>query len=162
VTRLHILCAALSVGSISAAAPAMRHPSLNLSWERIVGFPNTLVLRLQNPGSSALCVPDVDSKEKISFTQGGQTVERFYYHNRPVLEWRGADLISGLIVVPPRRRVDIYYDLNEWMLKRRAATVSVNIPVYNCRELFRETAPHSESAISHFNFDAVLSVAPKE
>ena len=93
--------------------PAQAQPTLKLSWQQIREMPNNLVLRLQNPGSKAICVPDLEAKESLSFTQFGKRVDRFYYDNRAILQWRGADLISGMIVVPPGRRVDIFFDLNE-------------------------------------------------
>jgi hypothetical protein len=160
-TRTVSAAVAFLIGATSPAAHALPHPSLMLSWDQIDGFPSTLVLRLKNSGSRAVCVPDVDSKERISFTQFGSEVEPFSYLNRAVLEWRGADLISGFIVVPPRRRVDIYYDLNEWTLKGGRATASIAIPVYDCLEFFRQSSPHPARANSHYEFDAVLSVAPK-
>src|SRR3954468_1789149 len=113
---LQVLFAALLASTIGL--PAHARSPLKLTWQQIREVPNNLVLRLQNPGSPAICVPDVEAKESISFAQFGRKVEPLYYHKRAVLQWRGADLISGMIVVPPGKHVDIFYDLNEWMLKR--------------------------------------------
>src|SRR5437879_281044 len=99
---LQVLIAALL--AVTIALPAYARPPLELTWQQIHELPNNLVLRLQNLGSTAVCVPDVEAKEGISFTQFGRRVEPFYYHNRAILQWRGADLITGMIVVPPSRR----------------------------------------------------------
>jgi hypothetical protein len=158
VTR-RMLVAAMLAGVI--AAPAHTQPSLKLSWEQIREVPNNLVLRLQNPGSTAVCVPDVEVKESISFSQFGRKVDPFYYHNRAILQWRGADLISGMIVVPPGRRIDVFFDLNEWMLKRGKATASINVPAYDCLVFFQKASPRPVRLHSQFSVSAPLSVAPK-
>jgi hypothetical protein len=148
--------------SAASAARALPTQSLKLSWHQIDGFPNQLIMRLENPSAKALCVPDVDTKDGISFTQFGKSVDPFYFHNRAILQWRGADLISGLLVVPPKRRVDVFYDLNEWRLKRGRATALISIPTYDCLEFFRVGSPRARPATSQFRFNAPLSVAPND
>jgi hypothetical protein len=125
-------------------------------------MPNNVVLRLENVGPTALCLPDVEVKEAVLFTQFGKTVQPFYYSNRAILRWRGADLISGMIVVPPGKRFEIFYDLNEWVLKRGKAAASITIPEYDCLTFFQESSPRPTRATSHFSFDAPMSVAPKD
>ena len=151
---------AMIIGSLSQCGQSQPSSSLELKWHQMREMPNNLVLRLENSGTTAACVPDVEVKESISFTQSGREVGRFWYHNRAILQWRDADLISGMIVVPAGRSVDIYYDLNEWMLKRGGATASIDIPEYDCLEFFRESAPRATHRRSRFNFDAPLSIEP--
>src|SRR6266567_5877439 len=146
------LTAALLACTLALSAQA--RPPLKLTWQQIREVPNNLELRLQNPSSTAVCVPDVEAKESISFTQFGRKVEPFYYQNRAILQWRGADLISGMIVVPPGKRVDVFYDLTEWMLKRGKASASVTIPAYNCLEFFEKSSPRPIRLTSRFSVDA--------
>ena len=157
---LIVLVAGVPLSSCDAA-PAHTQPSLKLGWEQIREIPNNLVLLLQNKSSKAVCVPDVEAKESLSFTQFGKEVERFSYANRAILQWRGADLISGMIVVPPGKRVDIYFDLNEWILKRGKATASVSVPAYDCVEFFQKGSPQPTQITSQFALDAPASVPPK-
>ncbi len=157
--RLQTLAAIVLAAAIGGSAHAK--PLLKLSWQQIREVPNNIVLRLQNSSSTAVCVPDVEAKESLSFTQFGKSVEPFYYHNRAILQWRGTDLISGMIVVPPGRRVDIFFDLNEWRLRRGKATVSVSIPAYVCLEFFAKSQPRAARLTSRFTVDAPLSTEPK-
>jgi hypothetical protein len=159
--RLKLQALTTLILAAAIGCPAEAKPSLKLSWQQIREVPNNIVLRLQNSNSTAVCVPDVEAKESLSFTQFGKRVEPFYYHNRAIRQWRGADLISGMIVVPPGRRIDIFFDLNEWRLRRGKATASVSIPAYDCMEFFAKSSLRAARLISRFTVDAPLSTEPK-
>src|SRR4051794_24132018 len=128
------LLGAAVTGSAASNSHANLRSILTLEWERIPEFPHALVLRLKNDGARAICVPDVSVSEYIEFTQNGKRVPPFWTTNRAVLMWHGADLISGMIVVPPKRTVDVNFDLNQWKLKQGAASAKVAMSAYDCFE----------------------------
>ena len=160
-TALLALLALSSCGCSSQSRPP-KPPSLTVSWTQIPLLPDSLVLELRNSSESAACVPDIEAKESVSFTQFGKEVERFSYTNRAILEWRGADLIGGMIVVPPGKHVEIYFNLNEWIFRQAKASASAHIPVYDCLEFFRNTSPQSVHLNSQFSFSAPLSSPPND
>jgi hypothetical protein len=124
---------------------------LRASWRHMPEF-NTIRVRLDNTGSTALCIADVDTKEKIRFRQHGQEAFPLVEENRAMMEWRGADLIGGLVVVPPARHVELYYTLTDWQLHPGQANVEVQFPVYDCAGFFQNPSPQADLFISNTTF----------
>ena len=87
-----VICAfsvILALEACSRDAQDTSLPVLKLEWQQIREMPNNLVLRIENPRQTAVCLSDVDTKEGISFSQFGKAVEPFYFANRAILQWRG-------------------------------------------------------------------------
>lgn len=125
--------------------------SLRATWRNMPDF-NTIRVRLANSGGAALCIPEVDSKEDIKFRQDGREVSPLVEQNRGVMQWRGADLANGFVVVPPVRHIELYYTLTDWDLHAGPAEVEVRLPVYDCAEFFRASKPHARIFISREHF----------
>lgn len=115
------------------------------------GF-QTIRLQLNNSSRGALCIPDIDTKERIIFHQNGKEVFPQNERNRGSMFWHGADLMSGLVVVPPGKHVELYYTLSDWPLHPGLTDVEVNFPTYDCRELFENPRPGSIQFISRTRF----------
>ena len=113
---------------------------------------NTITVRLENAGPAALCIADVDTKEKIQFRQNGHEAFPLAELNRAMMEWRGADLIGGFVVVPPARYVDLFYTLTDWRLHPGPANVEVKFPVYDCARFFQNPTPHADLFRSSIDF----------
>ncbi len=74
--------------------------------------------------------------------------------SRAAMGWRGANLIGGLIVVPPKKAYSIYYSITDWPLQPGPTKVETWIPVYDCANFFASKSPKETEATSHFEFDA--------
>jgi hypothetical protein len=133
--------------------------TLELSWTHMEEFPNTLIMRLENSGQRALCVPETDTREAIRVKQAGRDAELLEQSNRAVLQWKGAELIDGFVVIPPGKRVDIYPDLSVWLLREGDTSVSIMLPVFDCLEFFASGSPHPHYVRSSFRFNAEASSA---
>jgi hypothetical protein len=139
-------------GSMLASASADAAPiALRADWQYMANF-KTIRVRLENHGQSAVCIPEIDTKERISFRQKGTKVAPLVERNRALMIWRGADLIGGFVVVPPAKHVDLYYTLTDWDLHPGSASAEVNFPVYDCVEFFQTSNPRAEPFTSSTTF----------
>lgn len=118
-------------------------------------------MRLHNSGQRAWCISETDTREGIRFEQAGREANPFEYSSRAMLQWKGAELISGLVVVPPGKHVEVYYDLSEWSLKQGDTAAAITLPVFDCLEFFQSKSPQPQTLRSTFRFDATTSPTPQ-
>jgi len=141
-----------------AAASAEAAPiSLSADWQHMANF-KTISVRLENHGATAVCIPQVDTSERILFRQYGKDVDPLVERNRALMMWRGADLIGGFAVVPPAKHTDLYYTLTEWDLHPGSASAEVEFPVYDCARFFQTAKPRAEP----FTSSTTFVVSPSE
>lgn len=153
--------AVLTIGLYGCSNRGEAGSNLELSWIQMKEFPNTLIMRLENSGDRALCIPETDTSEAIRVRQGGREADLREQSNRAVLQWKGAELISGFVVIPPGKRLDIYPDLSVWPLKKGDASVSITLPVFDCLEFFASEFPQPQVLRSNFRFNAEASPTSK-
>ena len=112
-----------------------------------------LRLRLENPSSGAICIAQADT-ERIEFYQSGERIWPEIFVSRALLMWRNANLISGMVVVPPKKDFLVYYDLTDWPLKRGPVRAAIKFPTYDCASFFESESPAPTELGSQFEFNA--------
>jgi hypothetical protein len=90
----------------------------------------------------------------LTLSQQGEDIAPYVLDNRAMLEWRGIDLISGLIVVPPKKSVDVYYDLARWPLRTAPTVAKIEVPLTSCSDYFETEKPRVRRLRSVFGFEA--------
>ncbi|NIJ63435.1 hypothetical protein FHR20_000366 [Sphingomonas leidyi] len=118
-------------------------------------MPDSVVLKLRNRGSNAICIPRVEVEgPSLLLFQGGKEVDPVHYTNRPILVWRGADVISGLLVIPPGRSVKLFYDLHDWYLASGPTEARLELPRIDCLAFFHSAKPSIVRKLATYQFTA--------
>jgi hypothetical protein len=159
-TMGHGLLAAIMLCAL-ASPPALARDSVVGTWSYDAGLiPETLVLSLHNTGPTAVCVPRIDvDGERLILSQRGREIDPRVSFNRAVLWWRNSDLIGGMLVLPPGKRVRLFYNLRDWQIVSGLTDAALEVPTIDCSTFFRVRHPKFARRHFRYRFDLKLPEA---
>jgi hypothetical protein len=76
------------------------------------------------------------------------------FDNRAMLVWRGADLASGLTVIPPGKSVTLFYNFRDWTLAPGLTEARLQLPNLDCLTFFQSAKPSIVRELLTYRFSA--------
>jgi hypothetical protein len=142
------------------AAPARASDPLVGAWSYDAELtPGTLWLTLRNTGPTALCLPRVSANENLRLFQRKTEIYSLNSGNRAILWWRDADLIAGMLVVPPGKSIGLFYNLRDWPLVSGPTEAKLDVRVIDCLSYFKLAHPKFASRQFSYRFVPDLPMA---
>jgi hypothetical protein len=158
-----VVTGALGLAACSEPSREAEPPRIETSWTggSVEPLPRNLMLEIRNRGSAAICLPRNHTEEMLLIYQAGRQVH-WNMGNSGTLIWRGLDVVTGVIVVPPGEESEVYYTLDDWPLKAGPAEARINLMTVNCAELFTSATPRITRKVTTYRFVAPAPAATSD